>query len=123
MQFGRLKAWIGRGLAAAVCLAASDEAFAQGCAMCASSASAVKAAALAALRNGIFILLIPPIIAFVVIFIVAFRSRERGDEPKPKEGALDREFNEWLARLDPPERFTPELEDSREPHRDPVSRT
>ena len=48
---------------------------AQGCAMCYTSASAAKQAALEALQNGIIILLAPPLLMFVGIFWLAFRRR------------------------------------------------
>ncbi len=74
-------------------------AFAQGCALCANNASALKAAALAALRNGILILLVPPVLIFIAIFVLAFRSRERFDEGDSQDLGLDRELNERLSRL------------------------
>jgi hypothetical protein len=44
--------------------------------MCNANASAAKQAGLAALQNGILILLIPPLAIFVGILWLAFRRRE-----------------------------------------------
>lgn len=70
--------------------------YAQGCAMCANNASALKAGALAALRSGILILLIPSALMFIIIFAFAFRRRERFNEENPLEAGLDVEPNQWL---------------------------
>lgn len=51
--------------------------FAQGCAMCYTTAASAKAAAIQALRSGILILLIPPVLIAGGIFAMALRSRER----------------------------------------------
>jgi hypothetical protein len=63
-------------LAAVVAVLLSPStAAAQGCAMCYTTASSAKQAALEALQNGILILLVPPLLMFVGILWLAFRRR------------------------------------------------
>jgi len=52
--------------------------------MCYNTAAAAKAAAIQALRSGILILLVPVVLMFIGIFIMAFRSRERFSELSPE---------------------------------------
>ncbi len=70
-------------------------AFAQGCAMCYNTAAAAKAAAIRALRSGILILLIPPLLMAIGIFVRAFRSRERFSDETPEGSASDLELKGW----------------------------
>lgn len=70
-------------------------AFAQGCAMCYNTAAAAKAAAISALRSGILILLIPPLLMAIGIFVRALRSRERFSDEIPEGPASDLELKEW----------------------------
>jgi hypothetical protein len=63
--------------------------------MCYNSAAAAKASAIQALKQGILILLIPPLAMFIGIFVLAFRRRNRfnehqleAGEPLPTEGLL-----------------------------------
>ena len=58
-------------------LSSSALAYAQGCAMCYTSAAASKAGALHALRSGILILLVPVLVMCAGIFVVIYRSRNR----------------------------------------------
>lgn len=62
-------------LAFAVALLSVHPAFAQGCALCYSDASATGPRGQAALRHGILILAIPPMLIFATIFIVLYRRR------------------------------------------------
>ncbi len=55
----------------------SAAAFAQGCPLCYTTVAAARPAAIQALRSGILVLLIPPLLMFIGIFVLAFRSRER----------------------------------------------
>ncbi len=84
------------GLAmAALGLGSSSLAFAQSCAMCYNTAASAKAAAIQALRSGILILLIPPVLMVGAILARTLRSRERfGD--RPEAGERDRELGQWL---------------------------
>lgn len=62
-------------LAFAAALACAHPAFAQGCALCYSDASATGPRGQSALRHGILILAIPPMLMFAAIFIVLYRRR------------------------------------------------
>jgi hypothetical protein len=64
-------------VAAAVLLSASSLVYAQGCAMCYTSAAAAKAGAVHALRSGILILLLPVLAMCSGISVVIYRSRDR----------------------------------------------
>lgn len=96
----RLSTWV---ITALGLLGASTPVFAQSCAMCYNTAASAKAAAIQALRSGILILLIPPILMVVAILARALRSRERFDDCS-EGGEIDRELSEWLQRppLDEP---------------------
>ena len=52
-------------------------AFGQNCAMCYNNAAASGPAAIRALRSGIVALLVPPVLMFLGIFVLVFRSKER----------------------------------------------
>jgi len=67
--------------------------------MCYNTAAAAKAAAIQALRSGILILLVPSILLFGGIFVLAFRSRERFRGSNVEDLALDRELKEWVGSL------------------------
>jgi len=62
-------------VAAIVLLAASPHAAAQGCAMCYQSASASGPRTIHALRNGIVILIIPPMFICAAISFLVYRRR------------------------------------------------
>jgi hypothetical protein len=67
-------------------LAAAHPVLAQGCALCYNTAAASGARGIAALRNGILILMIPPVIIFGVICFFTIRGRNRfNDEVKGSE--------------------------------------
>jgi hypothetical protein len=66
------------GLAIALAgLAAAHPAWAQGCPLCYNTAASAGARGIAALRNGILILMIPPVLIFglVCYFTVRWRNR------------------------------------------------
>jgi len=66
------------GLALALaCLALPHPILAQGCPLCYNTASAAGARGIAALRNGILILMIPPVIIFGVVSFFTIRGRNR----------------------------------------------
>ena len=71
---------VGRSAALLVALGNSAAAFAQGCPLCYTTVAAAKPAAIQALRSGIIVLLVPPVLMFIGIFVLAFRSRERSRE-------------------------------------------
>lgn len=62
-------------LAFAVALLSAHPAFAQGCALCYNDASATGPRGIAALRHGILILAIPPMLIFAMIFAILYRRR------------------------------------------------
>ena len=74
----KLKRLVAAALIAA--LGASSASFAQSCALCYNSAAALKTAAKHALNAGIMVLLIPVLLMFGAIFVLAFRSLTRSDE-------------------------------------------
>jgi len=81
-------------------LSSSALAYAQGCAMCYTSAAAAKAGALQALRSGILILLVPALVMFAGIFVVIYRSRDRFNGAAGWTAERDRELLEMLMRMD-----------------------
>jgi hypothetical protein len=66
---------LGNSIAALAALGLPSDAAAQGCAMCYTSASAARSSGLEALRDGIFILLFPPLLMFGAILWHSFRRR------------------------------------------------
>ncbi len=99
----RFSGWIARLAAMSVAFASSSTAFAQGCAMCYNSAAAAKAAAIQALRSGILILLIPPVLMFIGIFVLAFRRRDRFADQNLPDSDYDRELRDWLGPISKPD--------------------
>ncbi len=77
--------------------------YAQGCAMCYSTAAAAKAAAIQALRSGILILLVPPALMFIAIFALFYRSRNRFNDGGQEAAETDLGFDDWLRRQEPVE--------------------
>jgi hypothetical protein len=73
----RAVSWIVWLIAIAVLLCSSSLIYAQGCAMCYTSAAASKAGALHALRSGILILLLPVLAMCSGISVIIYRSRDR----------------------------------------------
>lgn len=69
-----LKWAIAAGCAVLLC-AASPRAAAQGCAMCYQTAAASAATGRDALREGIWILLLPAVSLFLGIFVIMYRRR------------------------------------------------
>ncbi len=55
---------------------AASKLYAQSCAMCYTSATAANGGGVRALQHGILILLFPPLLIFIGIFVVAYRRRE-----------------------------------------------
>jgi hypothetical protein len=73
----RAFSWIVWLIAIAVLLCSSSLIYAQGCAMCYTSAAAAKAGAMHALRSGILILLLPVLAMCSGISVIIYRSRDR----------------------------------------------
>ncbi len=93
----RLARW---GVALAT-FATCSAAYAQGCAMCYTSASSAKAAAIQALRSGILILLVPVLVFSAAIIVVVFLRRNQFHEWGERLPSQDDEMREMLARLGP----------------------
>ena len=65
-------------------LVSAQAAFAQGCALCYNDASATGPQGIAALRHGILILAIPPMLIFAALFAVLYKRRNLHHEfPTP----------------------------------------
>lgn len=78
-SIGRILKYAVAGLIAAASSAALN---AQGCAMCYQSAAASGPRAIQALRNGILILMLPPVLITCGIVLVAYRRRNLyNDDP------------------------------------------
>ena len=88
-------------VAATMTYGSADVAYAQGCAMCYTSASAAKAGAIQALRNGILILLIPSLLVFAATAVLVIRRRNQFNEAPDWTEEQDRELNELLAGMEP----------------------
>jgi len=78
MRFG----WIARGTALAVAMLIPFLAFAQSCALCYTQAAGAGSRMVAALRSGILILVIPPMLICAGITWMAYKKRNhfRDDE-------------------------------------------
>ncbi len=63
------------GAALALALLSAHSAFAQGCALCYNDASAASPHGIAALRHGILVLAIPPMLIFAAIVLTLYRRR------------------------------------------------
>jgi hypothetical protein len=96
-------------VAGIVAFACSSAAWAQSCPMCYRAAAAAKGGALQALRSGILILMIPPVLIVGGIAVLAVRGRNRFNDASGPDPAVepilepidDRELNEWLASTTP----------------------
>jgi uncharacterized membrane protein YjgN (DUF898 family) len=86
---------------AVVAFGASSPAYAQGCAMCYTSASAAKASAIQALRSGILILLIPSLLIFAATAVLVIRRRNQFNEAPDWAEEQDRELSDFLAGMEP----------------------
>jgi hypothetical protein len=95
--------WIVSGAVCLVSLAAPTAAWAQTCPLCYRAAAASKAGALAALRSGVLILMIPPVIIFGLVTLMAVRGRDRFNEVEdvaPAEKEREPELLEVLEEED-----------------------
>jgi len=79
-------------------------AYAQGCAMCYTSAAASKAGAIHALRSGILILLVPVLVMCAGISVVIYRSRNRFSGAADWTAEQDWELREMLDQMNGIER-------------------
>jgi len=83
----------------AILLSASSLVYAQGCAMCYTSAAASKAGAVHALRSGILILLLPVLVMCSGISVVIYRSRDRFRGATEWTPEQDRELRELFTQM------------------------
>ena len=98
-------------VAGIVVFACSSVAWAQSCPLCYRAAAAAKGGALQALRSGILILMVPPVLIVGGIAVLAVRGRNRFNDASGPDSVLepiieridDRELNEWLASTPPNE--------------------
>jgi len=82
--------WIGLTLAGLVALALPSFAFAQGCALCYTQAANSGARIIQALREGIVILIIPPLSMCLGAMVLAYRRRNQFNRPHAhSEGGSD----------------------------------
>jgi len=79
-------------------------AYAQGCPLCYNTAAAAKASGIQALRSGILILIIPPLLICAGILWRGIKARDmfNGPEPVMGEAELERELAEMLAQTPRP---------------------
>ena len=87
----KLQRYMKRTLAFAaglVALATPTVAWAQSCPLCYRAAAASKAGALQALRSGVLILMIPPVLIFGVVTLMAVRGRDRFNDAEAASGEL-----------------------------------
>lgn len=82
---GRVVRWTTGMLAAVAGLAAAYPAFAQGCALCYNTAAAENSRGIAALRHGILILMIPPVMIFGTVCFFTVRGRDRFNDQAEEE--------------------------------------
>jgi hypothetical protein len=80
MRLGTWGKWLMKLWVAGFALQSSSRAFAQGCAMCYNNAAATRAGGQQALRSGILILMVPPVLMLLGIFAVAWRRRNKFDD-------------------------------------------
>ena len=94
-------------VAGLVAFATSSVACAQSCPMCYRAAAAAKGGAIQALRSGILVLMIPPVLIVGGIAVLAVRGRNGFNDASGPDSAIepvdDRELNEWLALTPPSE--------------------
>ena len=77
MQKQPAQRWIIQIAVLIALLAVPALASAQGCAMCYNNAAAANPAAIHALRSGILVLMIPPVLIFTGVCLFALRNRNR----------------------------------------------
>ena len=90
-----------------VALATSTAAWAQTCPLCYRAAAASRAGALAALRSGVLILMIPPVAIFGLVTLIAVRRRDRFNDEEEPEPARQAAQAEPLGPLEPSEPLEP----------------
>jgi hypothetical protein len=77
MNIGKALRLAGIILVGLIVLAAPLQVFGQSCALCYTQAASSGARTIAALRNGIFILIVPPMFLSVGVTVLAYRRRNQ----------------------------------------------
>jgi energy-coupling factor transporter transmembrane protein EcfT len=80
-----LKHWLASCIALLAALFAPAAAFAQGCALCYTQAAGSGARMIAALRSGILILVVPPMLICIGITWMAYKKRNQFNEDLTSE--------------------------------------
>jgi len=75
--------WFGRFTALAIAVASPGVALAQSCALCYTQAGGSGSRMIAALRSGILILVIPPMLICIGITWMAYKKRNQFNEEPP----------------------------------------
>ena len=83
-------------LVAVLAVACPVAAYAQGCPLCYNTAAAAKASGIQALRSGILILIIPPLLICAGILWRGIKARDTFNEPEEALVGPDRELAELL---------------------------
>ncbi|HMD99073.1 MAG TPA: hypothetical protein VKM93_17300 [Terriglobia bacterium] len=73
----RVSKWIAALAASVVGLLAASPILAQGCALCYNTAAAASSKGITALRHGVLILMLPPVVIFGVVTFFTVRGRNR----------------------------------------------
>ena len=71
-------------------LLAARPILAQGCALCYNTAAAASSRGIAALRHGVLILMLPPVVIFGVVTFLTVRGRNRFNDEADSFGEQDR---------------------------------
>lgn len=80
-----LKKWSGRAAAAVAAALTPAATWAQGCALCYTQAAGSGSRVIAALKSGILILVIPPMLICLGITWMAYKKRNQFNEDLPAE--------------------------------------
>lgn len=88
------KAFVIASAVFAAVVVSTQAAFAQGCALCYNDAAATGSQGITALRHGILILAIPPMLIFAALFAVLYKRRNLHHEfSAPDAGAVTPSHN------------------------------
>ena len=87
----------------AAALVSTQAAFAQGCALCYNDAAATGSQGITALRHGILILAIPPMLIFAALFAILYKRRNLHHEfsapPSSAAVASSHSMSEFVLHL------------------------
>ena len=83
MAMPKRQGWLGKFTALAIAIASPGVALAQSCALCYTQAGGSGSRMIAALRSGILILVIPPMLICIGIGWMAYKKRNQFNEEPP----------------------------------------